>query len=86
MNKEIESCGQIIDDSENIVFSGGLGVSTGEQYSGFYEVRTACISRNTSIHRNRSSIIPSLCTNTEGFYEFHKRKDDVFRCEAECRA
>lgn len=39
-----------------------------------FEVRTACISRNTSIHRNRSSVIPSFMRNTEGFYEFYKEK------------
>ena len=65
MNKEIEKLQEIIDDSENIVFFGGAG---------FNKVRTACISRNISIHRNRSSVIPSLCAIQKDFMNFTKKR------------
>ena len=71
MNKEIEKLQEIIDDSENIVFFGGAGVST---IFRIFEVRTACISRNISIHRNRSSVIPSLCAIQKDFMNFTKKR------------
>ena len=73
MNKEIEKLQEIIDDSENIVFFGGAGVSTESNIPDF-EVQTACISRNISIHRNRSSVIPSLCAIQKDFMNFTKKR------------
>ena len=74
MNKEIEELQEIIDDSENIVFFRRSRSIYREQYSGFFEVRTACISRNTSIHRNRSSVIPSLNAIQKDFMNFTKKR------------
>ena len=39
-----------------------------------FEVRTACINRNTSIHRNRSSVIPSLSAIQKDFMNFTKKR------------
>ena len=68
MNKEIEKLQDIIDDSDNIVFFGEAAIFR------IFEVRTACISRNISIHRNRSSVIPSLCAIQKDFMNFTKKR------------
>ena len=73
MNKEIEKLQEIIDDSENIVFFGGAGYLQRAIFR-IFEVRTACISRNTSIHRNRSSVIPSLSAIQKDFMNFTKKR------------
>ena len=65
MNKEIEKLQEIIDDSENIVFFGGAGVSTESNIPDF---------RSASIHRNRSSVIPSLCAIQKDFMNFTKKR------------
>ena len=73
MNKEIEELQEIIDDSENIVFFGGAGVSTESNIPDFRSA-DGCISRNISIHRNRSSVILSLCAIQKDFMNFTKKR------------
>lgn len=67
MNKEIEKLQEIIDDSENIVFFGGAGVSTESNIPDFR-------SEDGLYHRNRSSVIPSLCAIQKDFMNFTKKR------------
>ena len=53
MGNEIEKLQKIIDESRNIVFFGGAGVST-ESGIRIFEARTDCITRNMITRRRRS--------------------------------
>ena len=71
MNKEIEELQEIIDDSENIVFFGGAGVSTESNIPDF---RSA-----DGLYQQKYKYSPEQIVshtffkrNTEGFYEFYK--------------
>lgn len=73
MNKEIEKLQEIIDDSENIVFFGGAGVSTESNIPDF---RSA-----DGLYQQKYKYSPEQIVshtffkhNTEGFYEFYKEK------------
>ena len=73
MNKEIEELQEIIDDSENIVFFGGAGVSTESNIPDF---RSA-----DGLYQQKYKYSPEQIVshtffkrNTEGFYEFYKEK------------
>ena len=73
MNKEIEKLQEIIDDSENIVFFGGAGVSTESDIPDF---RSA-----DGLYRQKYKYSPEqivshsfFVQNPEGFYEFYKEK------------
>lgn len=73
MNKEIEKLQGIIDDSENIVFFGGAGVSTESNIPDF---RSA-----DGLYQQKYKYSPEQIVshtffkrNTEGFYEFYKEK------------
>ena len=67
MNKEIEELQEIIDDSENIVFFGGAGVSTESNIPDFR-------SADGLYQRNRSSVIPSLSAIQKDFMNFTKKR------------
>ena len=73
MNKEIEKLQEIIDNSENIVFFGGAGVSTESNIPDF---RSA-----DGLYQQKYKYSPEQIVshtffkrNTEGFYEFYKEK------------
>ena len=53
MGNEIEKLQKIIDESRNIVFFGGAGVST-ESGIRIFEARTDCITRNMITRRKQS--------------------------------
>lgn len=73
MNKEIEKLQEIIDDSENIVFFGGAGVSTESNIPDFRS--------EDGLYQQKYKYSPEqivshtfFMRNTEGFYEFYKEK------------
>ena len=73
MNKEIEKLQEIIDDSENIVFFGGAGVSTESNIPDF---RSA-----DGLYQQKYKYSPEQIVShsffvqkPEGFYEFYKEK------------
>lgn len=73
MNKEIEKLQEIIDDSENIVFFGGAGVSTESNIPDF---RSADGLYQQKYKYSPEQIVSHtfFMRNTEGFYEFYKEK------------
>ena len=73
MNKEIETLQEIIDDSENIVFFGGAGVSTESNIPDF---RSADGLYQQKYKYSPEQIVSHtfFMRNTEGFYEFYKEK------------
>lgn len=73
MNKEIEELQEIIDDSENIVFFGGAGVSTESNIPDF---RSADGLYQQKYKYSPEQIVSHtfFMRNTEGFYEFYKEK------------
>ena len=73
MNKEIEELQEIIDDSENIVFFGGAGVST---ESGIPDFRSADGIYHQQYRYSPEQIVSHsfFMRNTEAFYEFYKEK------------
>lgn len=73
MNKEIEKLQEIIDDSENIAFFGGAGVSTESNIPDFRS--------EDGLYQQKYKYSPEqivshtfFMRNTEGFYEFYKEK------------
>ena len=70
MNKEIEKLQEIIDDSENIVFFGGAGVSTESNIPDF---RSADGLYQQKYKYSPEQIVSHtfFMRNTEGFYEFY---------------
>lgn len=72
-NKEIEKLQEIIDDSENIVFFGGAGVSTESNIPDF---RSADGLYQQKYKYSPEQIVSHtfFMRNTEGFYEFYKEK------------
>ncbi len=74
MNKEIEKLQEIIDDSENIVFSEEQEYLQRAIFR-IFEVRTACISRNTKYSPEQIVSHTFFMRNTEGFFmNFTKKK------------
>ena len=73
MNKEIEKLQEIIDDSENIVFFGGAGVSTESNIPDF---RSADGLYQQKYKYSPEQIVSHsfFVRNPEGFYEFYKEK------------
>ena len=73
VNKEIEKLQEIIDDSENIVFFGGAGVSTESNIPDF---RSADGLYQQKYKYSPEQIVSHtfFMRNTEGFYEFYKEK------------
>lgn len=73
MNKEIEKLQEIIDNSENIVFFGGAGVSTESNIPDF---RSADGLYQQKYKYSPEQIVSHtfFMRNTEGFYEFYKEK------------
>ena len=73
VNKEIEKLQEIIDDSENIVFFGGAGVSTESNIPDF---RSADGLYQQKYKYSPEQIVSHsfFVRNPEGFYEFYKEK------------
>ena len=70
--QEIRRLREIVEDSKNIVFFGGAGVST---ESGMISgAKTGCTGRNTAIRRSRSSVIHFLSAIRKSFLNFIKIK------------
>lgn len=73
MNKEIEKLQEIIDDSENIVFFGGAGVSTESNIPDFRS--------EDGLYQQKYKYSPEqivshtfFMRNTEGFMNFTKKR------------
>lgn len=83
--KEIEQLQKMIDESQNIVFFGGAGVST---ESGIPDFRSADGIYHQSYKYSPEQVVSHsfFIQHTEAFYEFYKRKNDDAGCEAECGA
>ena len=74
MNKEIEKLQEIIDDSENIVFFGGAGVSTESNIPDFRSADGLYQQKYKYSPEQISSVIPSLCAIQKDFMNFTKKR------------